>query len=477
MMTAIRNRLFQGSFVRNGAVRRLALGVGIQGLTFVIQTLLQFLSVPICLSAWGPVVYGDWLVLMAAGGLLMVADFGMQGHLGNGLRAAWARGEQAAGQRILQAGLGTYALSLSVLLAVLAGSLMLLDVPSLLGVEQLEHPQATLVLLGLSTLLLLPRELTLSVYAARGQFSRQVGDFLVLTSAQQGTVIGVTLAGGSPIQAAAAYGTVSLLVGWGVSLWSLRRRHPDVAFMPCRPAAAELWELAVKSPFYGLQQSGGVLLVQLPVILLGRLSSPGAVVVFSTMRTLTGVIRQFANQFATVAGLEMAHLYARGDVAGTARLHRILCPVAGAVIGTISGVTLAVGPWFLGLWTHGNVAFDRPLAATFVAAAVLMTPAYCAMGLLRLIGRPQPLALAMLLQAAAMILLALILIPDRDALGAAIAVGMAEIMVATPIMLRAASRALSSPILPVLVRTYAAAVVAGGCCLAMAAGIRAAIAG
>lgn len=477
MIAAMRNRFSLAGFVRDGVVRRLVLGFGIQGLTFAVQVLLQFLSVPICLSAWGGVVYGDWLVLMAAGGLLMIADLGMHGHLGNGLRAAWARGEHAIGQRILQAGLGAYGLSLSALLAVLAGVVVLLDVPSLLGIEELEHPQAVLVLLGLSNVLLLPRELTLSVYAARGQFSRQVGDFLVLTSAQQGTVIGGALAGSSPVQVAAGYCAVSLLVGWGGSLWSLRRRHPDVVFMPCRPTAAELWELAAKSPFYAIQQGGGVLLVQLPIILLGRLSSPAATVVFSTMRTLTGLIRQIANQFATVAGLEMAHLYARGGTGDAVRLFRIVALVNGAIVGAMGGVTLAVGPWFLGVWTHGAVAFDMVLAAAFVTAAVLVTPAYCSFALLRMIGRPQALALAALVQAGAMILFALVLVPGHGALGAAVAVGLAEVTVAAPITIRAAAKALACPILPVMVWSYATAVVAGGGCLAAAAGIRAAIAG
>lgn len=477
MIAAIRKRLPLAGFVRNGVARRLVLGLGVQGLTFVVQVLLQFLSVPICLSSWGAAVYGDWLVLAAAGGLLMMADLGVAGHLSNGLRAAWARGEQAAGQRILQAGLGAYALLLSVLLAVLAGVMALLDLPALLGVERLEHAHAVLVLLGLSTLLLLPRELTLSVYAARGQFSRQVGDFLLLTSAQQGTVIGGALAGGSPEQVAMGYCAVSLLVGWGVSLWSLRRCHPDAVFMPCRPTVAELRELAVKSPFYAIQQGGGVLLVQLPVVLLGRLSSPSAVVAFSTMRTLTGLIRQIANQFATVAGLEMAHLYARGGTGDTARLYRIIAPVTGAIVGAMGGGTLALGPWFLGVWTHGAVAFDMALAATFVTAAVLMAPAYCSFALLRLIGRPQPLAVAVLAQAGAMILLAPILVPGHDALGAAIAVGLAEVMVAAPLTIRAAAKSLACPILPVMVRTYATAVAVGGACLGAATAIRMAILG
>lgn len=477
MIAAIRKRLPPAGFVRNGVARRMALGLGVQGLTFVAQMLLQFLSVPVCLSAWGAVVYSDWLVLMAAGGLLTIADFGMHGHLCNSLRMAWARGEHAAGQRILQAGLGAYALSLSVLLAVLAAGMALLDLPSLLGIERLEHAQAVLVLLGLSTLLLLPRELTLSVYAARGQFSRQVADFLVLASAQQGTVIGGALAGGSPVQVAMGYCAVSLLVGWGGSLWSLRRRHPDAAFMPCRPTVVELRQLAVKSPFYAIQQGGGVLLVQLPIILLGRLSSPAAVVAFSTMRTLTGLIRQIANQFATVAGLEMAQLYARSEAGNTARLYGIVAPVTGAIAGAMGGVTLAIGPWFLGLWTQGAVAFDTALATAFVAVAGLMAPVYCSFALLRLIGRPQPLAVAVLAQAASMTLLALILVPAQDALGAAIAVGLAEAMVTAPITIRAAAKSLACPILPVMVRTYAATLAVGGACLAAATGLRMAILG
>ena len=75
---------------------------------------------------------------------------------------------------------------------------------------------------------------------------------------------------------------------------------------------------------------------------------------------------------------------------------------------------------------------------------------------------------AFLAQITAMFLSALVLIPDYDALGAAMAVGLAETAVAAPIIIHATTKALACPVLPVLIRTYAAAVVAGGSCLALA---------
>ena len=458
---------------RSGIVRRLARGFGMQGLSFAAQALAQFLAVPVCLSAWGTAVYGDWLVLVAAGGVLVVADFGIHGHLCNGLRAAWARGEHEAGQRILQSGLGVYLILVAGLAAGLGLAVWLVDVPAALGVSRLDHAGAILVLLCLPTLLLLPRELILAVYPARGEFDRQVADALVLAMAQQGAVIVGALAGRTPLEAAAAYFGVTLVFGAGASLAALRLRHPDVRFAPRRPKAEELRTLAGKAPFYAVQQAGGVLLIQLPVIVLGRLASPAAVVAFTTMRTFTGVLRQFANQFSTVTGLEMSRLYVRGEVAAAGRLYDVAVSLTGGMVGLLGALALAVGPVFFAVWTRGAIAFDPGLAAVFIAAVLLMTPGYGAFGLLRLIDRPQPVAAALLAQTGAGLALCLILIPGRGALGAALAVTLAELLTAGPILVREAAGLLGRRVWPVLARGYVPAAL----CFGLAAAAAQALAG
>ena len=448
--------------------RRVARGFGMQILSFVVVALAQFLAVPLCLAAWGTEVYGAWLVVLAVAGLLTMADLGVHGHLCNTLRAAWARGEHAVGRRILRAGLGVYSVLVLVLAVALAAALALIDLSAALGLGGLEHATAILLLLCLPTVLLLPRELVLSVYAAHGEFDRQVADALVLGIGQHGVVIAGALTGQAPVTVASGYFVITLALGWGRTLLALRRRYPDVCFAPCRPTLTEVRSLWAKAPFYAAQQGGGVLLIQLPVIMLGRLGSSDAVVAFTTMRTFINVMRQFSSQFATASGLEIARLHAAGEVAVAARAYDASVILSGGVVGLIAAVLTTFGPAFFALWTRGRVSFDPVLAAVFAGGLLLMIPANCAFGLLRLIDRPLPVAVALIIQTVVGSALCLILIPGEGALGAALAVSVAEVVIAGPILVVEVARLLGRNVAMILLRAYGPALVALGLGFVMA---------
>ena len=455
-----------------GAIgRRLLRGFGMQGACLATQIVLQLVVVKVCLSAWGASVYGDWLVLSALAGFVGFADLGVQGYLANGLRLAWARGETVAGHRMLAIGIALYLALMTVAAGLLGVLLWGFDLPARSGVAALADATPILAWLALTNLLLLPREFVAAVYSARGQFDRQVGLFLMLALAQNGALILGATAGWLLPQTAMAYCGASLLVGWGVPLADLRRRHPDVRLGPRWPTREERRALARVAPFYGLLQGGGVVLIQMPVVLLGAWSTPQAVVVFTTMRTFTGLLRQGVNQIATVVGLELARLYAVADTAAAAILYRRAAVLTGAVVGLGVGVTLLVGPAFFAYWTHGAVRFDPTLAALFLAATLLATPGYLAFGLLRLIDRPQTVALALLVQTLATLALGALLIPVGQASGAAAAVGIGEALAFSPILLGAAGRVLACPVLAMAARSYGAAAAGLGLSIAVGAAV------
>jgi hypothetical protein len=142
---------------RRGLRRRLALGYGAQGLFLAVRVLEQIVLVPVFLAAWGTELYRDWLVLYASAGFLPLLDLGMTFYFRNALRAAWARGDRAGFERLLQVRLGLYAGLLLVVapLAVGAGSVLVAQGAIDLHAIAPHDASAVFALLAAASLLLL----------------------------------------------------------------------------------------------------------------------------------------------------------------------------------------------------------------------------------------------------------------------------------------------------------------------------------
>lgn len=457
--------------VTSGLKQRLAYGIGMQTVSFLVMVLLQLLLVPVFLGAWGKAVYEDWLVLMAATGVLSVLDLGCQGHLTNTLREAWASGDERRFSRVLRSGLFTYiVLTLAWLAALLAGVTML-DPSRLLGLRVPEGANPTFLLLALQTLILIPRGLVASVYSARGALGHEVGAGLLL-SAGQGLAQAMTaLTGGAPLHAALASALASVLLGWGTLLFGIRRHFPDVRLRPQMPDCADLRLLAGRAPYYLLSQGAMNAIMQGPLLALGRLAPEGAVVTFSAMRVFTGLVRQGAAQLATATGLEMARQHTQQDTAALRRLYVGTARLAAGLSGLGSGLLLALGPPFFRLWTHGAVPFDPILALMFLGGGMVMAPFLGSLYLLRFIDRPRLVAVGLCGQAAASLLLCVVLAP-LGAPGGAIAVVAAEVLVLGWQGLSTGSRLTGEPLRRHLTRSWATAfcglLLGGGTALAEA---------
>lgn len=445
------------SHAQTGLRRRLAAGIGAQGVAQAVLILGNLLSVPGFLAAWGGDVFAEWLVLSAAAGLLTLIDFGICGYLSNTLRAAWACGGEEEGRRILQIGLVVYSALCTATATIVVAVSMLTDLPTLLGVVRLDGARATFLMLALTTIVLLPRGLIATVHSARGRFHREV---LLLMLAQTGQVmagVAAALAGGGPQIAAAAQLATALLLGWGALLRDLRNHGDLHALRPHRPNGQELRRLAIKAPLYALQAGAVLALVHLPILLLGRLAPASAVVTFATTRTFIGLVRQTVRQAATPLGLEMARMHARGNHAAAGRLYADSMAPTGCVVALLAGGAWSVGPAVFALWTHGTTAFDPLTAGAMLAGALVQIPAYGAGALLRLVDRPGTIAAIHGVEILTLLLLGLLLIPAAGAVGAALTVALAETIPATPWYLHSAGRLLGSRVLPSVLRAYAVA--------------------
>ncbi len=449
-------------------VARLISGTSALGVTMVGWSLLQIVAVPVFLLHWGTEHYADWLALNAVTGLLALLELGINAHLGAVMMAAAGRDDTSDVDRTLSVALALYGMILVLGALVVAGAWLVWPTP-LLVVTAPDAGAAGLVL-ALSTLLLVPRPILGSVLAAFGRFPLATylgsGQQILGLAAQLATVA----AGGGLLAAALAQLGVVILVGWLLPVVLIRRHHPGIHFRPRLAGTREIRRILYRSGLHAVSGATVPLLLNLPVLLLQRLVPDGAaLVLFTTMRTYAGALRQIVSQLVLSSAMEMTRQHHRGEAVGLARLFAITGRVASGAAGLLGGFLLMAGDPVFQVWTRHALAFDPSLALTFLAVALLVVPGLLGSALLRLTDHADTLLLASLLQAGISLLLCLFLIPPLGALGAGLGVGVAELLAVGGLALWQACRLFHLRV-GLLVPAFAAGLAAfllGGCVGAM----------
>jgi O-antigen/teichoic acid export membrane protein len=461
-----------GSFSQAGVHRRFLEGAASKMLSLGVTFGEQILLVPVFLFYWGRESYGDWLALLSVGSFIAVLDLGLQGYYGNALQLAWARGQRDAFARMLRQSLAIYAVLVltAVPVAIVVGPLA--PWPSLLNLAHMPATTAAtaMTLIALAIITAVPFGVILGLYRAHGDFA--LGVFFVLL--QRLVLIGLTVAGLWLGAGAVILATIHLavgIVGWAVALAHQRRRYPHVVPGFERPTMADLRKLAGIAPFYALMPAAMAFSVHGTVILIAGLAGAGgAVVVYTTLRTLTGLSRAVTDQLSHVAGVELARQYAQDDMEALRRMYRFAGRLAGGMAGAVSGMIAGFGAPFLAIWTLGRVPFDPMVFWPLLAAAALSGPTLAGNSMLYFINRPRGLAATHLAGGLVTLGLAALLVPRLGAAGAAIGLLTAELAVVSVAVSILAARVAGLPALRRIVVTQGCAAVAFATSAALAWG-------
>ncbi|HYE48436.1 MAG TPA: hypothetical protein VEB20_02520, partial [Azospirillaceae bacterium] len=353
-------------------------------------------------------------------------DMGLQVHLTSRIRAAAAVGDTALVRHVIGIGLGLYLAACAAGGACLLTAVLAFGLTERLGLRA-EGADAAAILVGAVALVLLPRGLVACVFSSRGQATREVG----LATAQQlcwllGPVAAALLGGGL-VEAAAAQLAASIAVGWVALILALRRHHPDIRLSVVWPEAEERRSTLRRSTLHAVSSLPGILLLHLPVLALKQVFPTGTeVVVFSTMRTFAGLLRQVQLQLAIIAVLEMTRQHAQGDSVGLVRMFRAISRFCSGLLGLAAAFMFAVGASFFETWTHGTVVFDPWLALAFLLPILGSVPAFCGTALLRHTDHAEDLLRMHLAQLALGLVLGAALLPWGPA-GVAAALAVAEL--------------------------------------------------
>ncbi|UGB38278.1 lipopolysaccharide biosynthesis protein [Frateuria soli] len=416
--------------------RRLLKGFSANAYGQTIAIAVQLVGVPLLLHAWGAQLYGEWLILFAIPAYFAITDLGFAHSAGNDIAARVSRRDQQGALTVFQ--------SLATLLYLVSSLGLALSVAVIwnLPFEKLWHFQAispgeakwVLCLLVAQVFAGLLNGVCHAGFYANGDYALHIA---LNGTSRLVQFSGVWLAaslGSGPVVAAAIFLAVRAIATLACAIL-LIYRHRWLRFSVASAKVAELRRLLKPAMANTAVPLAQALNIQGMVLVVGAVLGPLAVVVFSTLRTLTRLTVQLIAAVSNAAEPELAAAFG----AGNQNLMQILfihILRAGIWMAFICAAGLAIlGESILNIWTHGRVHMDSKLFAWLLASAMTSVLWYGALIVLKATNRHVRAALIYVLAAALALAAAyLLLTRSGDLTNAGLAVFSMDVVMAIYVM-------------------------------------------
>lgn len=389
---------------------------------------MQLLLVPLFLAAWGAETYKDWVLLVSTATFLSSCSLGTPVYFGNRFLGLIARRDRAAFQRELRTALFC-TLAIGCMAVIIAYALLFgLGSSGVLAGVSMDRKTiyGSLLLLTLPVTFSFSEEALRSIYRAEGEFSRgEVVFALYILCYIICTVAALALKMPPPVVAGCSFAS-SVLLATGV-ITDLKRRYSNISLGIRIPSIEGLRHIASNSLLFFTSPLSQAIVQNGPLLLFGALGLPALPILSYTLgRTVTGLARQAAFQFAVGSGIEMARYQANGELESCRQLYTMTGRIVAGLVGLFGGFTLfAAGP-FIAVWTHGVVHSPPQLIAFFLAGIFLAAPGQSGLMLLNYANVARPLALAWCAQAGLGMVASAALVPLFGVDAAAVSFAAAE---------------------------------------------------
>jgi O-antigen/teichoic acid export membrane protein len=359
---------------------RLTKGLGAQGYSQVVQIFIRLAEVPLLLGLWGAQLYGEWLMLAAIPFFLTIFDGGFAGAASREMSIRSGAGSRHGALSIFQS---TWIFLLLVSLGFVLLALVAVQVVPLhewLGFKVMDPGTVKLVTVLLVAYVLIgfQTELVFGGFYCEGRYPMGMGLFATVQLMEFGGLALAVGLGGGPMEAA-----IGCLVGrvGGLFLMRLGLYHaiPWLRFGWHTAAIGEVKRLAAPAFASLAFPLGNALNIQGMRLIVGLSFGQPAVVVFSTLRTLTRLSMQPASVINSLIEPEMSFAYGGNRHDFFHNLFNRSCQVA-LWLCVASCLALGVmGEKVLGIWTHGKVAMDWPLYALLLLCTAANSVWYTAL--------------------------------------------------------------------------------------------------
>jgi O-antigen/teichoic acid export membrane protein len=356
----------------NSLKRRLLHAVGATSLGPILTAVIQLVSVPVFLHFWGAKLYGEWLVLSALPVYFGLTDFGIGSVAGNEMTMLVARGEKETALGVFQsAWLLTTVASLSFTAVVTLG-IWTLPIERWLRLAVISKGQVIAILCVLCVYVLLDMQWTVMASGFRCDGNYALGQIIgsIIRFATNASAIIAVALHGSPVAVALSLVVFRLIGNWAGQI-VLLRRSPWLHYGYESASFADIRKLIRPGIAYLALPAGNAFILQGMTVLVGAVLGPIAVVIYTTVRTLTRFVYQMADMITNSIWAEMSAAIGAGDQLLARNLHRVACQ---ATLGSSGAAVLFLavfGKAIYGLWTHHKLVLDQALFYILLAEVFL----------------------------------------------------------------------------------------------------------
>lgn len=331
---------------------------------------LQLGLVPILLSRWGVERYGIWLVLSAVPTYLIFSDLGFTMVAKTRMMMDVNAGNRQAATRVFHSVFSLLNVVAPIVLCIIAIALFGFGLPRLEAGGPVSTEEARLALA-----LLLVNVIAFQYFMLIGAGVRcenRAATELIFAScarlAEGAGVVIAAMASQNVVLAAAATLAARIVFLIAMYIW-MRRSASWLALGYAHASWHEVRRLLKPASGFMVIPIAQALLLQGPIIVLGAVLGPVAVVTYSTSRTVTRVGTAMTNMFVGAVGAEYSGMFGRKDFAKLRRLFK-LSLMLNLFLAAVYGISVYfTQDWLMLLFTHGKVS-AIPLLFAILAVAV-----------------------------------------------------------------------------------------------------------
>lgn len=336
---------------------RLTKGLGAQGYSQAVHIFIRLAEVPLLLGLWGTQLYGEWLMLAAIPAFLVICDGGFAGAASREMSMRTGAGNRPGALALFQS-IWIFLLLISLVFGLLAlAAVQVAPLHAWLGFKVMDPATVKLVIILLvaDVLMGVQTGIVYGGFYCEGRYAMGIALNTTMQLMEFGGLALAVAMGGGPVEA--AFGKLGGRLG-GLFLMrlGLYRATPWLRYGWRFAAFGEVRRIAGPALASLAFPLGNALNIQGMRLIVGLVLGPPAVVVFSTLRTLTRLAMQPSSIINQLMEPEMALAYGGNRHDDFRRLFNHSCQVA-LWVSAASCIALGVaGEQLLGIWTHGEVA-------------------------------------------------------------------------------------------------------------------------
>ncbi|UZR95497.1 hypothetical protein [Chondrinema litorale] len=364
------------SLSKNVIFKRLINGLGVGVIEQILNVIIQVVSIPMFLHAWGKVLYGEWLVLYTFPMYLTISDLGFSKAAINSMTMSFAKKDWDSVNRYFNSCLVLLAVVGFFLLLLIMILMKFLPLISILNFHLIHEFQIIKVVITFTFLFLIHQQNSLLTGAltCSGRFAKGVS-IQVLYKFIEFIIIVIMLSMSASVEVIALIYLLSAFLRYLHLNFEVREKKYSwlvIGVSGLNLASFKtIRELASPALAFMLGPIGNALRNQVPLFFISSIIGPSFVVMYTTMRTITNIGIQFIGLINRSISPEYARAFGEDNIDLLKKLYLNACRLAfwGAfLLSLFLGIS---GKYILLFWTEGKIDFNYILFYTFLLSLIV----------------------------------------------------------------------------------------------------------